>query len=497
MASFDQIFTEQGRQLIMALTSRLTGASSATRPNLESCLVNIRRRMDAIGATDLATYLAVVDGSPEELAHFISAVTIHTTTWFREKPHYDRLRQLATAAAPAFAERGRRAPFRVLSAGCSTGEEAYSMALVLEDVRRQHPLFDYGIEGWDVDLISVGKASHAIYPVAGLAAIGATYHRSLLVGSGPTRNLFTFEKPIRERCTFLRRSLLNPGRAGITEFDVVFCRNVLIYFSLDKVAEIVRNLVGLLKPDGHLCLGHSESIEASSFGLSVLGNATYKKSVAEVPAKSAGVVAPPPARTKDDPCPDLILIGASTGGTEVLARLVQDMPKPCPPVMIVQHIALSFAHAFAERLAQVSGLKLAAPIPGAQLAPGHLYMALGDYHIGMKWRAGLCFLSTSNAPPVHSVRPAVDILFHSATGVAKSKTVCAIILTGMGKDGGSGLAALRAAGATTYVQDEASSAVFGMPREAIALGAAEFVGNPDAIKARLFASLRNKVQKTA
>lgn len=500
MAAFDLQFTEHDRNLITALTTRLTGANPEGQAKLEACLVNIRRRMEVTGSQSLAQYLGIVEDSPEELAHFISAVTIHTTSWFREKPHFERLVQLASSALNDALLGKRKMPFRVLSAGCSTGEEAYSIAVTLEELRSQNPNFDYAVEGWDVDLISVNKAKQAIYSAAGVKEFNVSQKRFLRLGSGPTQGLFTFDKNVRDRCTFLRRSLLSIDSTATPEFDLIFCRNVLIYFNTDKVNQIIENLVARLKPDSHICLGHSEGIDPVRFTLSALGNATYKKvtSIAEASRRPDDAVSRRKPNIIDEGRPDLILIGASTGGTEVLVKLIQNLPQPCPPVMVVQHIALSFARSFAERLALSAGLALARPDPGTHILPNHLYMALGDYHIGVRWRGGVCMLTTSTAPAIHSVRPAVDFLFHSAAKeIGRRAKITAIVLTGMGKDGGSGLAALHNVGAVTYVQDEASSTVFGMPREAIALGAADFVGNPDFIRQRLLTSLKTKSLKSA
>lgn len=182
--------------------------------------------------------------------------------------------------------------------------------------------------------------------------------------------------------------------------------------------------------------------------------------------------------------PGIIVIGASTGGTEVLIKMLQSMPKPCPPVAVVQHIALSFEKAFAERLAQSAGLTLARPDHGVTLLPNHLYMAWDDYHITVKQRADEYALAIVRTNAVHGVRPSVDILFQSAAKCQHSP-IAAILLTGMGKDGAAGLSDLRNGGAMTFVQDEASSTVFGMPREAILRGAAGFIGNPQQIRQQL------------
>lgn len=181
--------------------------------------------------------------------------------------------------------------------------------------------------------------------------------------------------------------------------------------------------------------------------------------------------------------PEVIVIGSSTGGTEALVSLLGLMPVDCPPILVVQHITQAFAKPFAQRLARVSGLKLAEPMQDLLLSPGHIYMAFDDYHIFVRKTGTQMKLSLSYAAPEHSVRPAADVLFRS---VARAKIpALGVILTGMGKDGALGMLELRQAGAYTLAQDEASCVVFGMPREAIQLGAVRFVANIRALRSEI------------
>lgn len=193
--------------------------------------------------------------------------------------------------------------------------------------------------------------------------------------------------------------------------------------------------------------------------------------------KLSPTLLPPPRASKERERvrPEVILIGASTGGTEALASLLAFMPPDAPPVVVVQHITSAFAEAFSQRLARVSGLKLGSAKQDAVLEKGHVYLAQGDYHIGIKRSGGLLKLELSHALPEHSVRPAVDYLFRSAAA-AKVKALAAV-LTGMGKDGALGLLELKNLGCYTLAQDEASSVVYGMPREALALGAVSAMGD--------------------
>ncbi|MCG9114653.1 chemotaxis response regulator protein-glutamate methylesterase [Laribacter hongkongensis] len=173
----------------------------------------------------------------------------------------------------------------------------------------------------------------------------------------------------------------------------------------------------------------------------------------------------PPARDA------LVLIGASTGGTEALVTLLSALPAQMPPVLIVQHMPAGFTASFARRLDQACVLQVREAQGGEKLAPGQVWVAPGHAHLQLSAQAGDWRTQLVDSDPVNRHRPSVDVLFHSALKVAGRHTV-AVLLTGMGRDGAQGLLALRKAGAYTYAQDKASSVVFGMPREAIEIGAA-------------------------
>jgi two-component system chemotaxis response regulator CheB len=182
--------------------------------------------------------------------------------------------------------------------------------------------------------------------------------------------------------------------------------------------------------------------------------------------------------------PDLILVGASTGGTEAVMRLLESMPSDAPPIVIVQHISPFFARAFAHRVAQHAHLQVGVCAEGTLLEAGHVYVADDDRHIGVGGRKGRLSIVRSDGPPINRHRPSVDFLFKSAA-VLSNVHVSAVLLTGMGSDGAEGMRELHDRGAVTFCQDERSCVVFGMPREAIALGAADVIASPEEIRYQL------------
>ncbi len=169
--------------------------------------------------------------------------------------------------------------------------------------------------------------------------------------------------------------------------------------------------------------------------------------------------------------PELVVIGASLGGPRALATLLRALPAAFPvPIAIVQHIADGFTEGLASWLATESRLDVHEARDGELLVPGHVVLAPTGCHL----LVGDGFVRLSDGPPVDTFQPSVTPLFLSAAR-AYGRRVCGVILTGMGRDGAEGLKAIKDAGGPTLAQDEATSAVFGMPRAAIELGAVDRV----------------------
>jgi two-component system chemotaxis response regulator CheB len=180
----------------------------------------------------------------------------------------------------------------------------------------------------------------------------------------------------------------------------------------------------------------------------------------------------------------VIAIGASTGGTEALRELLSALPAAAPPVLVVQHMPEKFTGPFARRLDACCALQVKEAAHGDPVVPGRVLIAPGNQHMEILRRpTGFVVSLNSNAPVQHH-RPSVDVLFHSCARQLGPRGL-GVILTGMGADGALGLLAMRRAGARTVAQDEATSVVFGMPREAIANGSVETVAPLDHIAPRL------------
>jgi two-component system chemotaxis response regulator CheB len=181
---------------------------------------------------------------------------------------------------------------------------------------------------------------------------------------------------------------------------------------------------------------------------------------------------------------ELVAIGASTGGTEALRALLPALPRELPGMLIVQHMPPYYTRAFAARLDALSRLVVKEACEGDELRPGCVLVAPGDRHLVVSRSGGRYRVALDAGPLVSRHRPSVDVLFRSVAACA-GPAALGVLLTGMGSDGAAGLLELRRAGAATLAQDEASSVVFGMPKEAIAVGAVERVVSLEALPAAI------------
>jgi two-component system chemotaxis response regulator CheB len=184
--------------------------------------------------------------------------------------------------------------------------------------------------------------------------------------------------------------------------------------------------------------------------------------------KSAVTAAPTSFKTTEQ----IIAIGASTGGTEAIKAVLSALPASAPGIVIAQHIPAAFSEPFAIRVNKLSAMNVSQAVDGEQILPGHVYIAPGDLHLMVRRSGARYYCQLDDGPPVSRHKPSVDVLFDS---VAKhvGQNAIGVMLTGMGSDGAAGMLAMKQAGSHNFVQDEASSVVWGMPGSAVKAGAAE------------------------
>lgn len=171
---------------------------------------------------------------------------------------------------------------------------------------------------------------------------------------------------------------------------------------------------------------------------------------------------------------NVIVVGASTGGTQAIEQILLDFPSNAPGTVVAQHMPAGFTKAFSDRLNEICKVEVKEAENGDQICTGRVLVAPGNRHTLIKRSGANYYVEVKDGPLVAHHRPSVDVLFQSAASALGSNAV-GLILTGMGSDGAKGLLMMKQAGATTYAQDEQSCVVFGMPKSAIEIGAADHV----------------------
>jgi two-component system chemotaxis response regulator CheB len=287
--------------------------------------------------------------------------------------------------------------------------------------------------------------------------------RDLLLKHDPDVLTLDIEMPRMDGLTFLARLMEHRPMpvivvSSITQQGSAACVEALRLGAVDVIA----------KPEGPGAIGHvAGEIARRVRELGPDAGVRFRRPAA-APAAPTRPPRPPAGGGRPR---GLMLIGASTGGTQAIEAVLSRMPAEVPPILIVQHMPPVFTRAFAERLDKVCPMRVVEAAGGEPLEPGVAYVAPGDRHLVVTRHGVTLRTALTDAPAVHYQRPAVDVLFRSAAAL-QAVPIVAAVLTGMGADGADGLLALRHAGAVTFAEDERSCVVYGMPREAIARGAA-------------------------
>jgi chemotaxis protein methyltransferase CheR len=241
----------------------------------------LRRRLRALNLDSFSAYSELVLGpraDPGELEHMIDVITTNKTDFFREGQHFLHLVAQTLPALTNERDATDRRPLAFWSAACSTGEEVYTLAMVLEessDRRRGRP---YTILGSDISTTVLSRARQAIYPEHLVTSVPmAMRQRYLLQSRDRTQGLVRVVPALRGKVRFRRANLLVDGDLPLETFDVIFCRNVLIYFDRVTQAAVLRRLTRRLSPGGYLFLGHADSITGLEVPLRPTAHTIYQK----------------------------------------------------------------------------------------------------------------------------------------------------------------------------------------------------------------------------
>ncbi|WP_297506856.1 CheR family methyltransferase [uncultured Caulobacter sp.] len=247
-------------------------------PNKRTMLEGrLRRRMRANGilaVNDYCRFLFEEGGLEAETIHLIDAVTTNKTEFFREPVHFD---YLLAQGLPALAARGKR-DIRVWSAACSTGAEPYTLAMILDEFCQARRDLDYSILCTDICTEVLGQAIAGRFPETMIEPVSMSRRQRYLLRARDASRAEVRVKPeLRAKLSFARLNLMDEAYPVETGLDIVFCRNILIYFDKATQAKVLRRLCDHLAPGGYLFLGHSESIVGIELPVTQIANTVFQR----------------------------------------------------------------------------------------------------------------------------------------------------------------------------------------------------------------------------
>ncbi len=424
----------------------------------------LRERLQALEFCDFSEYerhLRAHRDGRAELGRAVDLLTTNETYFFRER---QQLEVFERAVLPALAEaNAARRRLTLWSAGCSTGEEVYTLAMIVASMPR--------LAGWEVRIFGsdihrgvLERARRGVYREASFRAMPVEYLR--FFEEHPEGR--SVRPEIRASCRFDHLNLLDRAQvAAVGAVDAIFCRNVLIYFDTKSRGRVVTELGARLVPGGFLLLGHSESLPSGIDALEVVlprRDMLYRRPVTSTRAIPA--VARDPGRAPRH----VVVVGASTGGPSALVELFRRLPSDLDAtVLVAQHMPPRFTQTFAERLNRLGGLRVRQATGHHPLVAGEAWVCPGGRCLEVS-TDGLVSVVAPGPDERHA--PSVDRLFETAARRLRERVV-GVVLTGMGDDGAKGTEAIASFGGHVVVQSPRSAMIAGMPRAAIATGGVE------------------------
>ena len=236
------------------------------------------KRLNALGMSSYKEYCSFVlrnDPNRTEAVEMINRLSTNKTEFFRENDHFEQLTQVLI---PTLINIDNLKEINIWSAGCSSGEEPYTIAMVLEDYRSRNKYFNFKILASDISTQVLKKASKAIYPKILLEQIPVHFRKSFLLKSkDPSMEVFRIGQSTRSNVEFFRYNLLSAKLPFVSKMSIIFCRNTLIYFDRPTQKKVVTRLLDCLLEGGYLILGHSESLVNMGFDLEQISASIYMK----------------------------------------------------------------------------------------------------------------------------------------------------------------------------------------------------------------------------
>ncbi len=241
----------------------------------------LQKRLRSCGCRDYTSYLDMVfdeEGDSRELVHLIDAVTTNKTDFFREPDHFRVLSEQVLPVLESEGGWGRDRPFYLWSAGCSSGEEPYTLAMVLSEYHERTPDFRFRILATDISTRMLDRARTGIYAEDRVEPVPAEYRKKyLLRGRSRGERQVRLRPELRRKVLFERLNLMHRDYGIASRFQVIFCRNVIIYFDRNRQEYLLTQLSRLLVPGGFLFLGHSETLTGMNLPLRSVAPTVYRK----------------------------------------------------------------------------------------------------------------------------------------------------------------------------------------------------------------------------
>jgi len=234
----------------------------------------LSRRIRLLELPDLKSYIKHIQKDEEELEHFVNALTTNKTEFFRESDHF---KFLSNKYFPALLDSKKNGRLYVWSAACSQGDEVYTLAMLFDEFTSMHPQLDYRILGSDIDTEVLRRAEEGVYRSDAISHISGNYmSRYFEKGTGTNAGKYRITSALKEKVKFRHHNLIE-NRDLPLKFDVIFLRNVMIYFPTEVIQKVIDKMVRHLNPGGFLFIGHSETLNGIRHPLKPIASALFQK----------------------------------------------------------------------------------------------------------------------------------------------------------------------------------------------------------------------------
>ena len=431
----------------------------------ENIEYKLSSRIKVNNLKSFAQYHKLLLSNKNEIQALINSVTTNETYFFREKIHFNFLKQ-------ELLPKVKYDLFRCWSAAGSNGAEAYSIAMLIKANLNAYKNFEVLASDINDDVLATAKGG--IYPITFAKKIPLPFLKSFCQkGKNENEGYFKISKEIQQYVTFKKLNLMETIDQNIGLFDLIFLRNMIIYFDDKDKKIIVENVIKQLKEGAYLFMGHSESLNRITNKVVQVSPSIYQKRTK--PKVDTYI----PQKYLSKTSSRVIAIGSSMGGLDVIKDAIVKLNENTPPILIVQHLSMDTLQTLLPKLSLKAKVNLKIAQDGEIIEQGTIYFAPHNRHLKIiNISKGMYKTILSDEDKVANHKPSIDLLLNSFALEVKNHTL-AFLLSGMGDDGVKGIENVKKANGKTFAQDEQSSDVFGMGKLAIDKGFIDTVFSAD------------------